>query len=349
MVRIGERRRSRARTRVVGAFVAAAFLTGYTPAIAQAPTGRRRHHRPLALVLDTSRRPTPSSRAASPSPAAGSRPSSCTSTAPGSWRCPRVASAARRSTPGRRSPPASTPWTAGCSRATKPPAPSPSTASWWPQPGETVRGTVQVKGGGPSYELPARVATSGTPPAGVIPAPALQPRLPQRRRRRPRQGPQLLEARPAPRTPPTTTTSARSPPSSTTGASTRRPTRSWSPVTWSTAGGAPTGATAATSARSTPRRRSGVAHGAGGRHLLPAVAASASPSDGLDVLPAMGDHEYGDDPWPRAKRERARAFEEEYAEHLGRLPEKFAKQGQPSRRASTTHARTPCGRAPTYS
>ncbi len=32
--------------------------------------------------------------------------------------------------------------------------------------GKNVRGTVQVKGGGPSYELPARVATSGRAPAG---------------------------------------------------------------------------------------------------------------------------------------------------------------------------------------
>lgn len=44
---------------------------------------------------------------------------------------------------------------------------------------------------------------------------------------------------------------------------------------------------------------------------------------GLDVLPAMGDHEYGDDPWPRAKRKRARDFEKQFAAHLGRLPEKL--------------------------
>ena len=40
----------------------------------------------------------------------------------------------------------------------------------------------------------------------------------------------------------------------------------------------------------------------------------------------MGDHEYGDDPWPRAKRGRARTFEKVYAEHLGRLPEQFSRK-----------------------
>lgn len=49
-------------------------------------------------------------------------------------------------------------------------------------------------------------------------------------------------------------------------------------------------------------------------------------SRGLDALTVMGDHEYGDDPWPAAKRGRARAFEQEYADHVGRLPERFAKK-----------------------
>ena len=44
-------------------------------------------------------------------------------------------------------------------------------------------------------------------------------------------------------------------------------------------------------------------------------------SRGLTVLPAMGDHEYGDDPWGRTKGSLARSFERAYRRHLGRLPE----------------------------
>lgn len=45
----------------------------------------------------------------------------------------------------------------------------------------------------------------------------------------------------------------------------------------------------------------------------------------LDVLTAMGDHEYGDDPWPARKGGLARSFEGAYARHLGKLPERTAR------------------------
>ena len=45
----------------------------------------------------------------------------------------------------------------------------------------------------------------------------------------------------------------------------------------------------------------------------------------LDVLTAMGDHEYGDDPWARRKGALARSFEGAYARHLGRQPERIAR------------------------
>ncbi len=43
---------------------------------------------------------------------------------------------------------------------------------------------------------------------------------------------------------------------------------------------------------------------------------------GLKVLPAMGDHEYGDDPWGRTKGSLARTFERAYATYVGGLPER---------------------------
>ena len=42
---------------------------------------------------------------------------------------------------------------------------------------------------------------------------------------------------------------------------------------------------------------------------------------GLEVFPAIGDHEYGDDGWPRSKRVLAPDFAEMFAEHLTLLPD----------------------------
>jgi hypothetical protein len=39
---------------------------------------------------------------------------------------------------------------------------------------------------------------------------------------------------------------------------------------------------------------------------------------GLDLYPAIGDHEYGDDPWPTAKRRLAPVFAREFAQHFTR-------------------------------
>lgn len=43
----------------------------------------------------------------------------------------------------------------------------------------------------------------------------------------------------------------------------------------------------------------------------------------LPVLPAIGDHEMGDDPWPIRKRRLAISFERAFARHLGHLPEQL--------------------------
>ena len=53
-------------------------------------------------------------------------------------------------------------------------------------------------------------------------------------------------------------------------------------------------------------------------------------SRSLDVLTVMGDREYGDDPWPAAKRGRASEFEQLYADHFGRLPERVATKVEPT-------------------
>ena len=45
---------------------------------------------------------------------------------------------------------------------------------------------------------------------------------------------------------------------------------------------------------------------------------------GLAVYPAVGDHEYGDNPWPRSKRLRAAAFRQEFASYFTR-----GKSGKP--------------------
>ncbi len=143
----------------------------------------------------SSPRPTPCSRAASPSPAAVSRPSPCTSTAPGS--CPahrllrqldgqhQVDDLRRRRHPR---------LLASAERRVRP-RPSPSPASSWPQPGAGRARHGAGQGRGPSVELPGPRSPPRHPARLVVAASGFEPRLPQRRHRRPRQGPQLLEAR----------------------------------------------------------------------------------------------------------------------------------------------------------
>ncbi len=189
------------------------------------------------------------------------------------------------------------------------------------QPGEVVRGTVQVKGQDASYQLPARVATSGTPP------PATSVRL--------LSSPDFLNADVAD--------------------------LAKGPTFWEPEGGTENSINndyrravdtvlddwASTSPDAvlvagdlidgwwgTDRDNSGnfgpVDTAEQERLAMSRAADTYYPQwlrgftrRGLSVLPAMGDHEYGDDPWPSAKRARARHFEDVYAEHLGRLPEEF--------------------------
>jgi hypothetical protein len=191
------------------------------------------------------------------------------------------------------------------------------------QPGDVVRGTVQIKGGGPSYELPARVATAGTPPK----APSL----------RLLSSPDFLNA--------DVGDLAKGPnfwkPSGTENsinddyrhaiATVLDDWKSLSPDAVLIAGDLVDGWWG------TDRGNSGnfgpVDTPAQERRALGRAADTYYPQwlkrftqRGLHVLPAMGDHEYGDDPWPSAKRGRARDFEKQYADHLGRLPERYAKK-----------------------
>jgi hypothetical protein len=189
------------------------------------------------------------------------------------------------------------------------------------EPGQVVRGTVQVKGGGPSAELPPRVATRGTPPR------AASLRL--------LSSPDFLNADvgdlakgPGFWSPARTENSIND--------DYRRALdtvlddwKSLSPDAVLVAGdlvdgwwGTDSGGSGNFGPVDTPAQE---------RRALARAADTYYPqwlrrftSRGLDVLPAMGDHEYGDDPWPSAKRGRARAFEQEYAQHLGRLPERFS-------------------------
>ncbi len=190
--------------------------------------------------------------------------------------------------------------------------------------GQTVRGTVQVKGGGPTHELPARVATSGTVPGGS------SVRL--------LSSPDFLNADVGDLAKGPTFWSPNGGTENSINADYQRALdtvlddwASMSPEAVLVAGDLIDGWWG------TDRNKSGnfgpVDTPAQERVAMSRAAGTYYPQwlqrfkkHGLEVLPAMGDHEYGDDPWPRAKRLRARAFEEEYAEHLGRLPDRYARK-----------------------
>jgi hypothetical protein len=190
------------------------------------------------------------------------------------------------------------------------------------QPGEVVRGTVRIKGGGPSADLPARVATRGTP----LPATTL----------RLLSSPDFLNA--------DVGDLAKGPsfwkPSRTENSINDDYRRALDTVLGDWKGLSPDAVLVAGDLVDgwwgTDRGRTGnfgpVDTPAQERRALARAADTYYPQwlrrftqRGLDVLPAMGDHEYGDDPWPSAKRGRARDFERQYAKHLGRLPERVAK------------------------
>ena len=74
----------------------------------------------------------------------------------------------------------------------------------------------------------------------------------------------------------------------------------------------------------------------GSRHLLPAVA-EAVPQHGLDVFPAVGDHEYGDNPWPAAKRVLVPRFRERFADYFTRKPQRQAEVPRPPEGTARVH------------
>ena len=67
----------------------------------------------------------------------------------------------------------------------------------------------------------------------------------------------------------------------------------------------------------------------------------------LPLFPAVGDHEYGDNPWPASKRARIRAFREEFADHFTRTQPREAEVHRPPQRPARAGRRTPVGRCPT--
>ncbi len=187
-------------------------------------------------------------------------------------------------------------------------------------PGETVSGTVRVEGG-PAAALPRRLVTPGTPP----PAPASTLRL--------LSSPDFLNAdvgdlRRGPN---------RWRPGRTENSINGDYRRALDTVLDDWAGLSPDAVLVAGDLVDgwwgTDATRSGVfgpvATPAQRRSALRRAAATYYPQwlqrfreRGLTVLPAMGDHEYGDDPWGRTKGLLARSFERAYARDLGRLPER---------------------------
>ncbi len=315
------RRGARARTRAAVAFLAAAFLTGSTPAIAQAPsaapalTARWQsswYFTQAYTLIEGSFTVSGSGQQTVVVHLDGARFMSLPSGCSGS------------STVNSRSKISAGVDTLDC--WLRPSQQASRTISFnglvVAQPGAVVRGTVQVKGG-PSAELPARMATRGTPP------PATSLRL--------LSSPDFLNADVA--------DLAKGPsfwkPSGTENSINDDYRRAldtvltdWqrlSPDAVLVAGdmidgwwGTDLGNSGNFGPVDTPAQQ---------RRALGRAADTYYPQwlqrftrRGLDVLPAMGDHEYGDDPWPSAKRGRARDFERQYADHLGRLPEKYAKR-----------------------
>ncbi len=192
------------------------------------------------------------------------------------------------------------------------------------QPGQVVRGTVQIKGESASYKLPARVATSGTPPPATSVRLLSSPDFLNADVGDLAKGPSFWE-----------------PVGGTENSINADYRRAIASVLDDWASMAPHAVLVAGDVIDgwwgTDRSGSGnfgpvdtaeqerVAMSRAADTYYPQWLQRFTRHD-LSVLPAMGDHEYGDDPWPSAKRARARAFEQEYAEHLGRLPEGFSRQ-----------------------
>ncbi len=322
MVSIG-RRGARARTRVAAGFVAAVFLTGYAPAIAQAPaaepdvtarwnsswyftqaytliqgsfTVTGTGQQTVAVHLDGARFLTlPTGCYGSSTVNTRSRISAGVDTLD-CWLKPRDGS--------------------GQTIAFN--------ALVVAQPGQVVRGTVQVKGGGPSYELPARVATKGTPPTASSVRLLSSPDFLNADVGDLAKGPSFWK-------PNGGTENSTNPDYQRAIDTVLDDWASMSPEAVLIAGDLVDGWWGTDHDNSgnfgpvdTPKQERAAMRRAADTYYPQWL--QRFTQHGLDVLPAMGDHEYGDDPWPSAKRSRARAFEQLYADHLGRLPERYTKK-----------------------
>ncbi len=189
-------------------------------------------------------------------------------------------------------------------------------------PGEVVRGTVQVKGG-PSVELPGRIASRGTPPAWSSLRLVSSPDFLNADIGDLAKGPNFWA--------PSGTQNSTNADYERAMATVLNDWKSLAPDAVLIAGdlvdgwwGTDRDGSGNFGPVETPEQE---------RLAMSRAAATYYPqwlqrftSRGLNALPVMGDHEYGDDPWMSAKRGRARAFEEEYADYLGRLPNKVAQK-----------------------
>ena len=90
-------------------------------------------------------------------------------------------------------------------------------------------------------------------------------------------------------------------------------------MTWSTGAGAATPATPATSARSGPRRSEPRPTRQAAATYYPQYVQRFR-SRGLALYPAVGDHEYGDNPWTASKRRLAPVFKDQFARYFTRTP-----------------------------
>lgn len=327
MSRIG-RRGARARNRVTGAFLAAAVLTGSTPAIAQAPavaapaapaaaelTARWQsswYFTQAYTLIEGSFTVTGDGQQTVVVHLDGARflslPTGC----------------AGSSTVNTRSTISASVDTLACWLQ---PSDEPSRTISFngfvvAQPGEVVRGTVQVKGGA-TDELPARLATRGTMPAGTSLRLLSSPDFLNADVGDLAKGPNFWK--------PGRTENSINNDYERALDTVLNDWKSLSPEAVLVAGdmvdgwwGTDRGKTGNFGPVETPAQE---------RRALERAADTYYPQwlkrftkRRLTVLPAMGDHEYGDDPWLRPKRERARDFERKYADHLGRLPERYAKR-----------------------
>ena len=192
---------------------------------------------------------------------------------------------------------------------------------------------------------------AGARPRSVVPGPPDTPRrlrllsepgLPERRRRRPATAAPASGTRAGPPTPPARPTSGPSTTSWTTGSGSSR-TRCWWRATWSTAAGVATRTTPATSGRSaTPAQRATAARLAAATYYPQYL--QRFREHHLDLYPAAGDHEYGDNPWTAVEAAAGAGVPGAVRALLHPHPVRATRGSATTRRGRTPGRRTPSGR-----